>query len=480
MRLPEAGSTWRLAPVAVALIGLGACIVRPTESRSVSVIQDQSRRLQLANGLQVVLEMTPALGAAATVLVVGAGSADDPIGKAGLAHLTEHLACEANHGTIPFFDRAVDGTASAGTSWDATTFRTGDDLGSLEESLSFLQGLLKDPLAGVDDGVFRQEWSAVANERRFRTETGTPGEALGWLMADTFPDHDPYAHSPVGTAESLPGLTLADARAFTAAHYRPGTSTLLVAAPLPLDEQQALVERVTGQSARLISDAPISRINPRPTALQPRPHSFREHDGEVAAPILWVGWSVPSDFGTHGELAHLLVAAIRNGGPDLEERDPDVGELWAGVTTGVAADLLYVGVALKSGLHPERTAALVADEAIAGLGTEFEALKRFASTEHVYAEESLRTRTLDDAWSASTLGSPSYLRGLGERMLTPSREEAVAYADTFLGKDRAHVVLVRPGSVPLAAAAPSPGLAPLPTPASPSAAEMLAKAAPSL
>ncbi len=408
--------------------------------------RDQTRRLELGDGLRVVLEVAPAFDAAAAVLVIGAGSADDPVAKAGLAHLTEHLACDADHGTTPYFDRAIDGSASASTSWDTTTFLTTDNPDSLEESLIFLRGILKDPLAGVDDRLFRQEWSAVSNERRWRTETGTPGEAVGWLMADTFPEGDPYAHGPVGTAESLSGLTLADARAFVAGHYRAATSTLLITAPLSLDEQQALVERVTGQSARIVTAALTGRINPRPAALQARPRSFRSHDAEVPTPMLWLGWSVPSAFATGGELGPLLTAAIRNGTHDLMERDTDVGGVRTGLNDGVAASLLYVEVTLKKGIHPERTAELVADEAIAGLGTDVEALKRFASTEHVYNEEGLKTRALDGAWSANVLGSPDYLRGLGARMLAPTRAEITTYIDTFLGKARAHVVLVQPGA----------------------------------
>ncbi len=442
------GSWWRAALVAVACFpGLGACIVRPTETHNVSVNRDQTRRLELGDGLRVVLEIAPAFDAAAAVLVIGAGSGDDPATMAGLGNLTFNMFCYANLGTTPYLDRAIDGTASASTSWDSTTFLTTDNPDSLEESLTFLQGILKDPLAGVDDRLFRQEWLAVSNERRWRTETGTPGEAVGWLMADTFPEGDPYAHGPVGTAESLSGLTLADARAFVAGHYRAASSTLLITAPLPLDEQQALVERVTGQSARIVTAAPAARINPRPSALQARPRSFRAHDAEVPAPTLWVGWSVPSAFATGGELGPLLAAAIRNGTRDLMDRDTDVGDVRTGLDDGVAASLLHVEVTLKKGIHPERTAELVADEAIAGLGTDFEALKRFASTEHVYDEEGLEDRALDGAWSANVLGSTAYLRGLGERMLAPSRAETTTYVDTFLGRERTHVVLVQPASV---------------------------------
>jgi zinc protease len=440
------GSWWRAALVAVACFpGLGACIVRPTETHSVSVLHDQTRRLELADGLRVVLELAPDFGVAATALVVGAGSADDPLGKAGLAHLTKHLVSDARHGDGALADGEVDGTSFSRTNWDNTTFWTIDSAASLEDSLTLLAGVLKDPLASIDDRLFHQEFASAANERRSTAETGTPGEAWGWLLADAFPENSPYAHSVDGTADSLGRLTPEDVRTFAAAHYLPATSTLLVTAPLALDQQQALIERLMGAPAHAAPAAPVSGKTPPPAAQPSRPHSFSVHESEVAGPVLWIGWTLPSVFSAHGELANLLVGAIQNSTRDLPNLDPDVGEMHVFLDNGVAASLLAVEVTLKNGIHPERTAELVADGALSGLGN-FEDLKRFASTDYIYREENIGTRILDDAWSETATGVPGFLRALGDRMLAPTRDEAVAYFDSFLGKQRSHVVLIRPTS----------------------------------
>src|SRR5215213_4372881 len=53
------------------------------------------RQTLLASGLRVGVERAPTRGMVGVVLVVGAGSVDDPRGKEGLAHLVEHLTFHA-------------------------------------------------------------------------------------------------------------------------------------------------------------------------------------------------------------------------------------------------------------------------------------------------------------------------------------------------------------------------------------------------
>ena len=182
------------------------------------------------------------------MLIVGAGSGDEQPSRSGLAHLTEHVVAEAKHDGWSLAERVrrLGVRANAMTSWDDTTYFALDDAGALEDLVAMLNVILTEPTAGVDEAMLERERRAVLNELRLRTENGTPGQAAGWLMSATFAAGHPYARPVAGTPESISAITLDDVRSFAAAHYRPDQSTLVVSAPLPLDEIQALVQRGWG------------------------------------------------------------------------------------------------------------------------------------------------------------------------------------------------------------------------------------------
>lgn len=302
----------------------------------------------------------------------------------------------------------------------------------------------------------------VDDELQFHTETGTAGQALGWLMAEVFPDNHAYAHSTGGTQATLAGLTLGDVRAFTAANYRPLSSTLVVSAPLSLDEQQAMVERAMGEQARVRSPGPNLRLKDRAGALDTPPRSLRTYEAEVPTPTLWIGWSVPSAYGDSGHLPLLLKSTVmmtlRN---SVLRRDGDIADVDAELEPGTAASLFCVRVALKQGTHPETTAQSIVDELEGSLGklsswgvTSAET-RRFVAAGYKYSEEDMTARAQQLARSYHWLGLPTFLRDRGERILGSSADEAMDFAHSFLSSKRAHMVLVRPPASPGAAHVPA-------------------------
>jgi zinc protease len=436
--------------VLVSFGAAGACIVTPPpKAPGAEVVAYPMRQLELRNGLRVVLEQAPDFGTGGAVLMVGQGSAAEPPEQAGLAHLVEHLACEGKHAGVSLASRHHDlgANANAYTSWDETTFYLFDDVQRMEDSVTGIYAILTQPLADVDQAIFERERQVVADEMLDRTEDGTPGQALGWLMAAVFPRQHVYAHPVVGTAETLSRIGLAEARAFADHRYRADRSTLVVSAPMPIDELQALLERITGERPRVVSGGgwPDSQaVSPsEPPAVD---ETSEVHTADVPVPVLWIGWSVPSAAGTSGDLAQLEDAIFENNFfLDLEKRDRDIAALDAGVVHGTAGSLLYVKLVLKEAKHPERIAEMVADEVLARRG-DFEALKRFTAAKSVYREENMVSRALNLAWSSEHVGKPTFLRDLERQMVGRSWQNIDEYARAYLGREYAHVVLVRPGA----------------------------------
>ena len=437
-------------------IGLatGGCLVEPKPSLSANDISVRYplRQLRLANGMLVLLERAPDFGTAGVALVVGSGAAAEAPAKAGLAHLTEHLAFQGNPAGQVVWKRLLDLgiQANAFTSWDETTFVAVDLTSQLDSLLAFGHSLVSDPLVDVAPNEFLREQKVVTGEMRLRTESGTPQQAMGRLMSAAFPKGHPYGHSVAGTRDTIAALTLDDVRAFAADHYRPGNSTLVVSAPIDLDDLQARVAQVLGDK---LIPAPAQAARPRShsgvAALQTPPRSFETREADVPSPVLWIGWSVPAA-AVSERLAPLVEDAFDTKlFVDLELRDPDIAHASAGLMRGMDAALFYVLVYLKNASHPEATIHSVVTELEGSLswlaqGTVADAMKRTLATGATYGQEGMYHRVADLAWSYHHTGRPLYSQELGQQILTSSTAESTRYAHDFLTEARSHAVLEQP------------------------------------
>ena len=401
----------------------------------------------------VLLERAPDFGTAGVAVVIGSGAAAEAPDKAGLAHLTEHLAFAAGRadGGVLQWTRDMGGHTNAFTSWDETTYVAVDLTSSLESLLGFCRGLVTDPLAGLDANTFLREQRIVADEMRLRTESGTPGEAIGWLTTAAFVQGHPYGHAIAGTRETITALKADDVRAFAATHYRAANSTLVVSAPINLAELQVMVERAMGGELHPVRGV---RARPRPqqsfSAAATPARSFETREADVPTPMLWIGWSVPPVRESE-RLAPLVEEAFElKLISDLQRRDPDISVATADDLRGMDASLFFVRVFLKEGAHPDATIHSVVTELegslgwLAAQGGSAEAMKRRVAARGAYDEEEMFRRVSDLAWSYHHLGRPTFLGDRGQQILAASTAEATSYAHEFLTEPRAHAVLVKP------------------------------------
>lgn len=442
---------FRIVGLAVSVAG---CIVQKPPASHAAVAGGPlypQRVLQMADGLRVVLEQTPDLGSAEVSIAVAAGSADDPPDKPGLAHFAEHVVFNSSHGGSSLEAQArVLGSVNALTSRDQTIYFALTDVGTLPQTVAMVRGSVAEPLAGIDGSVIERERRTVENEVRWRHVEETV--ASDELTAAVFSPQHPYAHPVGGTVSSVAHFSLADVQAFTGAHYRLAASTLVVLAPLSLDEQQKVVERVTGQADRVLAVA--SRAPETETAAAPPPgliHSYTTAVSPVADPTLSIGWALPNGPAA-SDMTALIAATVPGLAFALHEHDPDISTARAETLNASASDMLVVNVVLKEGAHPERSARLVIDELQSGLGKRasgfggFDAMTRFFGTEYVYGQERLWRRALDTAWAYQHTGVPTFLEKRGERMTHLAAGDVLSYAQKFLSADRAHVVFLRPGT----------------------------------
>ncbi|HXU01483.1 MAG TPA: insulinase family protein, partial [Polyangia bacterium] len=189
------------------------------------------RQEVMPSGLHLGIETGETRGMVAVVTVVGSGSSVDPPEHEGLAHLVEHLVYHSHaKAERPASDRLIRAGAryNADTSVDATRYYEVAPASALPSVLEVAAERILHPLVGVDEEDFERERAIVENELNQRNEMGVYGRVVAWMQTAMFPAGHPFTRPIGGTPATLRKLTLADARDFAAAHYRPSNVSLLV------------------------------------------------------------------------------------------------------------------------------------------------------------------------------------------------------------------------------------------------------------
>ena len=181
----------------------------------------------LPSGLKVVIEQDDVSTIAGIVVVVDAGAVDDPPGKAGMAHVLEHLVFRVpdENGVSVWRRLHKLGAASfnAHTAIERTTYHAFGPRQTLDALVATLLGRLADPLRGARDVHVGKETSITAEEQRRRE--GASGYEV--LVPSLMPRGDPVGRAWTEIRRS-DTLTLADVKAFADRYYRPERMTVVI------------------------------------------------------------------------------------------------------------------------------------------------------------------------------------------------------------------------------------------------------------
>ena len=271
-------------------------------------------RFSLANGLTVVVMPNDRLPVVTHMLIVKAGSGDDPYGKSGLAHYLEHLMFT---GTKNYpegvYDRSIariGGEQNAFTTHDYTLFYAT----VAKEQLPMVMTMEADRLANLSFEPVRaaRELKVITEERNMRVENSPVAQWEEQLDALTFLNH-PYHQPVIGWAEDMATFTPADAQEFFTTHYRTSNMILLVAGDVTPRDVRLFAQRYYG-------NLPAGSIAPRIWPKEPPVRMARHgemQDARVNEPRLLRQYVAPSAVeGATKEAMPLSVFAYYLGGGD--------------------------------------------------------------------------------------------------------------------------------------------------------------------
>jgi zinc protease len=283
----------RLAQGAVHLVAIAAVlalvVVVAVPARALNV---EVSHFTLDNGLQVVVIPDRRAPVVTHMVWYRVGSADEPQGKAGIAHFLEHLLFKGTETLEPGeFSRTVrrhGGQDNAFTGRDYTGYHQRIS----RDNLDLVMGLEADRMANLvlTDEDVATELDVVLEERRSRIDNNPQSLLSEQVSAALYLAH-PYGKPIIGWMAEVMQLTREDAMDFYRIHYTPRNAIVVVAGDVTPEEVRALAEK---------HYAPLENTadpGPRVRTPEPEPIAARRVqlvDARAATPVIQRTYLAPS------------------------------------------------------------------------------------------------------------------------------------------------------------------------------------------
>lgn len=245
----------------------------------------------LPNGLRVVVHTDHKAPLVSVGVWYHVGSRDEPVGKAGYAHLFEHLMFYGSqHSPGEHFAplEAIGASDFNGTtSFDRTNYFQTVPTPALDLALFLESDRMGWLLPALNQEKLDAQRKVVLNEKR-QGDNRPYGLVSYALLAALFPPENPYAQSTIGRVEDLERATLENAHDWFRTHYGPNNAVLVLAGDIDVATARPLVEKWFGQIPPGPTPARFAAPLPR------RAETTRQtmHD-RIAAPRLIRAWAIP-------------------------------------------------------------------------------------------------------------------------------------------------------------------------------------------
>jgi len=262
----------------------------------------------LDNGLEVILARDTTAPTVAVDIWYKVGSANDPEGKSGFAHLFEHMMFEGsphipNNGMDQLLE-PVGGSSNAYVGADYTVYY--DTVPSHQLPLALW--IEADRMGGLDvTQVNLDNQRAIVIEELQRSYDNRPyGTAVKALITVPY-SYEPYKRPAIGNIDDVNAAQIEDVIEFHRTYYVPNNATLVVAGDIDFDTTRALVEDLFGPIPR--GDDPPALPGFAPVA-QEEAEFITIEDPFINLPALLVAYEIPplvhEDFPALNVLSRVL------------------------------------------------------------------------------------------------------------------------------------------------------------------------------
>jgi len=268
------------------------------------------QRMQLSNGLTVILNQDRSTPIVNVQLWYHVGSKDEKPGRTGFAHFFEHLMFKGSKNVEPeqhtSIIASVGGQANAYTNEDTTVFWQSVPA----HFLPLVLWMEADRMATlrIEQETFVREREVVKEERRMRIENQPYGRLNEIIYEQAFAVH-PYRHPVIGSMEDLTAATLADVRDFYATYYVPSNVTVVISGDFDVAEATNLVNQYLGRVPK------AAKAVPRDIPREPKPVKEKRTVVEEAVPLpaVVVAHHITYDGHPDAYPLHILAKVLSDG-----------------------------------------------------------------------------------------------------------------------------------------------------------------------
>jgi len=322
-------------------------------------------RFTLPNGLTVVVSEDHKAPVVAVSVWYHVGSADEPAGKTGFAHLFEHLMFQGseNHKDEYFRPFELAGaTDQNGTTWyDRTNYFETVPTTALDMALWMESDRMGHLLGAIGQHELDEQRGVVQNEKR-QGENQPYGRVDERISANVYPANHPYHHETIGSMKDLDAASLGDVKNWFKSYYGAANVTVALVGDITPEVAKEKMARYFGD---IPAGPPVARQQPW-TA--PRTTSTRDTMTDAVAQTRIVRtWNAP-DLADADEAQLELAAAVLGGDKTsrlyqrLVYKDKLVDSVSVGVQPFALASLFQLSADVKQGVDPAKVETAVAEE----------------------------------------------------------------------------------------------------------------------
>ena len=362
-RLLRCVHRWRAIGAVAVLISGALTSVASAQVSARSILSLESQSFTLGNGLRVVLREDHKAPIVNVYVAYQVGSAAEPTGKTGLAHLFEHLmfrGSEHSPGDYATELARLGATDVIGvTHQDYTRYWQTVPAASLATALWMEAERMCCLLPALTQSRLDEQRNVVRNEilEGLNQPFGRTNELL---LSAMYPPGHPYRPA-VGDVRDLDSVTVADLKAFFRAYYTPNNAVLVVAGDFIADSARAMIGRYFGA----IPAGPPVTIGAEWTEPPPSPRRARVVE-RVPSARLTLAWTAPglgtSDFDYLQMVANMLGGADSPLARRLVGRDLPATAVRASIDARIASSNFVIQVDARNEMEFARIEALVVDE----------------------------------------------------------------------------------------------------------------------
>jgi zinc protease len=337
--------------VATALVAAFAACSADTPKFALTTAE--KRGVLKSNGLRFVIMPDPSTQLVEVDVHYDVGSREDPIGKAGLAHLVEHLMFQVRPDgpdTPPIFQTLLDLSTfvNAFTEWDATHYWTTvraenfDAMMKIEAMRMFFAADVPDTFgcSKLPMGEFEREREVVRNEIRAGSKAEDYVQQL--IEAQMYPNGHAYQREIGGNDQQIASNALGDACEFMKKYYTPSRATVIIAGGVDPDQAVASLEK---WFSRIPKREAAPRVKVEPFTAE---HKTHEIEADVERPSVYIGWSLPARNTPEGEAAYFGMFSTLGQLAAHAEDYSFAYRVDGGVIGGRLAPLALIHIELKS------------------------------------------------------------------------------------------------------------------------------------